>query len=161
MEDIAARLLSGKRKCLFGYKPLFEPYRVVSKDDLSGLERKLHARLPAALRSWLLLVGYGDIAEELSFRAEWFKHVDSGVLKGNVLFAQDALGNFYSFDPGKESIHFFSRSEPEYAMLAPNFRVFMEEVERRGFHVLEWVESLPALPYDWSDQPFHRGLTSK
>ncbi len=150
MEDIANRVLSSKRKRLFGYKPLFEPYQAVSEHEISELERELHVRIPEALRSWLLLAGYGDIAEDLSFRAEWFKPVEFGALKGNVLFAQDTLGNFYSFAPTNGHIYFFSRSAPEYALLAPNFRAFMEELERRGFQVLEWVENLPALPYDWN-----------
>jgi len=151
MGAIARRFLSARRKQLFGSKAIFEHYHQVRESELLEVEHKLQIPIPSNLRMWLLLVGYGDVAEELSFRAEWFKPVNFGALKGSALFAQDILGNFYSFDSINGNIYFFSRSAPEYALLAPDFRSFMEELERRDFKVLEWVNSLSVLPYNWTN----------
>ena len=150
MEALANRILSGRRKRLIGSKPLFERYRAVSASDLRQLEDQLGIQLPEALRQWLLLVGYGDVSEDLSFRAEWFSVVENGALKSNVIFAQDILGNFYSFDPQDGKVFFFSRSTPEYAVVARDFRSFMEELERREFKIIDWMDKLPLLPYEWN-----------
>jgi hypothetical protein len=149
MRDVADRILSQKRKSWFRSRPLFEPHRTVSESDLAQVEGQVNAKLPADLKTWLLAIGYGDIDGDLSFRAAWFKNVDRGEAKGAVIFAQDTLGNFYAYKPQDEHILLFSRSSPEYAVLAPSFRAFMEELERRDFKVLDWVESVALLPYDW------------
>ncbi len=149
MHELAARLLNRNRKSWLRTKPLFEAYRKVSEVDVAAAERKAGAALPTDLRSWLLLVGYGDINEDLSFRFEWFSQVEQGALSGAVLFAQDILGNFYAYVPSDGSIIFFSRSASEYAVLAPSFRSFMEELERRDYKIMEWVESIAGLPYRW------------
>jgi len=149
MRDLADRILSRTRKGWIRTKPLFEPHRAVSEDDLAHVEREVDARLPADLKAWLLAAGYGDIDGDLSFRAEWFKRVDRGEAKGAVMFAQDTLGNFYAFTRQEERIILFSRSSPEYAVLASGFRAFLEELERRDFKVMDWVESVALLPYDW------------
>jgi hypothetical protein len=146
MRDIAERVLSRSRKRWFRSKPLFEHHKPVSATDLVRIEEKVNAALPEDLKAWLLAVGYGDIDEDLSFRSEWFQQVEQGELKGAVLFAQDSLGNFYAYMPKDERIIFFSQSE--YAILALGFRAFMEELEHRDFKVLEWVESVSAIPYD-------------
>lgn len=52
--------------------------------------------------------------------------------------------------PARRTIHFFSRSAPEYALLASDFLSFLEELEKREFKIIEWVEELKASPYDWS-----------
>ena len=65
------------------------------------------------------------------------------------MFAQDELGNFYAFVPESGAIVFFSRSAREYAILASSFASFMAELESRDFKVIEWAESVPALPYAW------------
>ena len=64
------------------------------------------------LRNWLLMAGYGDISDVLSFRKEWFRVTDRGALNGRIGFAQDDLGNFYSFFPIDGAIHFICRSAP-------------------------------------------------
>ena len=147
MRDLADRILSRTRKGWLRSRPLFEPHRAVSESDLAQVEAKVK-ELPSDLEAWLLAVGYGDIDGDLSFRAEWFNEVDRGDAKGAVIFAQDILGNFYAYAPEREII-FFSRSTPEYAILAPSFREFMEELERRDFKVMDWVESIVLLPYHW------------
>jgi len=149
MRDLAERILSRNRKGWFRSRPLFEPHHPVSEGDLAQVEREVDAKLPADLKAWLLAVGYGDIDGDLSFRAAWFKNVDRGEAKGAVMFAQDTLGNFYAFTREAEHIILFSRSSPEYAVLASGFRAFLEELERRDFKVMDWVESVALLPYDW------------
>lgn len=149
MREQAERLLSRSRKGWFKTKPLFESYRAVSEADVALAEERVNTALPADLRAWLLLVGYGDI-NDLSFRFEWFSQVEQGALRGAVRFAQDALGNFYAYVPSDERIVFFSRSAPEYAVLALRFRAFMQELERRDYKIIEWVERLAGLPYSWA-----------
>jgi hypothetical protein len=150
VRDIADRLLERRRKVWFRSKPLFEPYAPASASDIAALEENLGVALPSSLAAWLATVGFGDIDEELSFRAEWFSVVDNGQLKGVVLFAQDTLGNFYGYHPLDERIVFFSRAEPGYAVLAQNFRGFLEELERRDWKIMEWVGPMPLLPYEWA-----------
>jgi hypothetical protein len=149
MRDLADRILSRTRKGWLRSKPLFEFHSAASESDLAQIEEKVKARLPADLKAWLLAIGYGDIDEDLSFRSVWFAEVDRGEAPGAVIFAQDILGNFYAYTPEDERIIFFSRSSPEYAILAPSFRVFMEELERRDFKVMDWVDSVALLPYRW------------
>jgi len=149
MRELAERLLASTRREWFRSKPVFEPYKPITEASLSELEHELNAKLPEDLKGWLVLVGYGDVNEDLSFRREWFKTVEQGVLAGAVIFAQDILGNFYTYLPSNGRIVFFSRSAPEYACVSPSFRAFMEELESRSYKILEWVESLPASPYNW------------
>ena len=149
MRELAERLLNRSEKIWLRAKPLFEPYRQVSETDIALAEEKIGAALPADLRDWLLLAGYGDIDGNLSFRFEWLSRVEQGRRGGALLFAQDILGNFYAYAETDGSIVFFSRSAPEYAVLAPSFRTFMEELERRDYKIMEWVESLAGLPYRW------------
>ncbi|MEQ1806113.1 MAG: SMI1/KNR4 family protein [Burkholderiaceae bacterium] len=105
----------------------------MAEADITLAEERAGAKLPTDLKTWLQIVGYGDINEDLSFRFEWLRQVEQGELKGAVLFAQDGLGNFYAYVPSDERIVFFSRSAPEYSVLAPSFRAFMEELERRDY----------------------------
>ena len=70
MEALAERILSGRRKRLLGSKPL--SYAIVQfPHGLRQLEAELGIQFPESLQRWLLLVGYGDVKEDLSFRAEW------------------------------------------------------------------------------------------
>ena len=150
VRDIADRLLERRRKGWFRSKPLFESYAQASGPELAKVEGKLGVPLSSSLAAWLAAVGFGDIDEDLSFRAEWFSVVEQGELKGAVLFAQDTLGNFYGYHPSNERIVFFSRSEPGYAVLAQNLREFLEELERRDWRIMGWVESIPLLSYEWT-----------
>ena len=110
MEAFVARFLAATRKSLFRSKPIFESYRNADEADLAEIERHVGVTLPPSLRVWLLRAGFGDLNEEISFRAEWFSAVDRGPLKGHVIFAQDIGGNFYSFGPGSGAIHFISQA---------------------------------------------------
>jgi hypothetical protein len=147
MEPLFARILNARRKRFFGSKPLFEPHEAAT--DIATVEAKVGASLPEALKTWLAAAGYGDINEVLSFRSEWFNVIDRGELKGHVIFAQDLLGNFYSFAPADGSIHFICRSAPEYAFLAKHFAEFLEKLERRNFQLEEWTNGLTAQRYEW------------
>lgn len=147
MEALFARILNARHKRFFGSKPVFEPYKPAS--DISSVEAKVGMALPAALRGWLAAAGYGDINEVLSFRSEWFNVIDRGELKGHVVFAQDILGNHYCLSPVDGTIHFISRSAPEYAVVSKNFTAFLEELERRDFQLEEWMDGLTAQRYEW------------
>ncbi len=148
MEPLFSRVLSARRKRLFGSKPIFEAYKPAT--DLAEVETQLRTALPPGLRAWLAAAGYGDINEVLSFRKEWFHVIDRGELKGHAMFAQDILGNHYSFAPSDGAIHFVSRSAPEYAFLAKDFESFLGELERRDFQLQEWTDGLKPQRYDWS-----------
>jgi hypothetical protein len=149
MHELSARILSAQRKRLFRSTPLFKPHQSASESDLAKLERELGCQLPASLRTWLLTAGYGDINNHLSFRGEWFSLIDRGELKGHVIFAQDDLGNFYSFSPSEGAVHYISRSAPEFALMATDFSKFLQKLESQQFEVQAWAEGLNASPYHW------------
>ena len=149
MHEFAERLLTSKRKGLFKSRPVFEPYESVTEISLVAVEQDLNTTRPEDLKNWLLLIGHGDVNEELSFRREWFKRVEYGALVGAVMFAQDILGNFYAYLPGSGEIVFFSRSDSEYACISPGFRDFVKELECRKYQTIEWMDSLLTSPYSW------------
>ena len=126
MEALLSRILSAKREGLVARKSMFEPYRPA--DDIENVEARIGTSLPASLQAWLMAAGYGDLNQVLSFRSEWFKAIDRGELQGHVVFAQDDLGNFYSFSPIDGTIHFISRSAPEFGVLAIDFESFLAEL---------------------------------
>jgi len=150
MQAFVDRVLASTRRKFLRSTPLFASYRPVSAIEIEQVERQVDAKLPQDLKAWLLAVGYGDLDESLSFRSEWFTKVEQGKLKGSVVFAQDELGNFYAFVPEGGAVVFFSRSAPEYAVLASSFSSFMTELESRDFKVIEWAESVPPPPYSWN-----------
>jgi hypothetical protein len=144
-ELLVERILAARR--LLGWRPMFEPYEAVSESDLADLETRIGGTLPASLWVWLLRAGYGDFNDEFSLRRVWFNVIDRGELKGHLVFAQDDLGNFYSFDPAGGGVYYLCRSVPEYAYMAKDFCAFLEELERRSFELQPWVESLAAKAY--------------
>ena len=148
MRDIAQRLLSRASGSRPNSKPPFVRWRAATENEIALAEQKVGTTFPAELRAWLLLAGYGDINDDLSFRSEWLHRVDHGALRGAVMFAQDTLGNFYAWSNPDERIVFFARSESKYAVLASSFRSFMEELERRDYRILDWIDSLECRPYN-------------
>ena len=146
VHELTVRVLAGKREGIFRSPSLYEPYRPVEESDLAALEERLGHLLPQALRAFLMVAGYGDLNDVLSFREEWFAIIDGGELHGHVFFAQDILGNFYSFDPGNGHVHFICRSSPEYAPMAAGFYQFLCELERYEFALEAWTDSLNCLP---------------
>jgi SMI1 / KNR4 family (SUKH-1) len=141
-EHVVERILAARRRRLLGWRPVFERYEAVSESDLADLENRIGCALPASLRAWLLRAGYGDFNDELSLRRVWFTVIDQGELKGHLVFAQDDLGNFYSFDPAGGGVHYLCRSAPEYACMASDFCAFLKELERRAFELQPWVQGL-------------------
>lgn len=150
MRALADRLQSARRRGWFRSTPVYSRHAPVSEADIAALEHRLGCPIPEDLRSWLLIMGFGDIDDALSLRSEWFQPVESGQLRGGFRFAQDELGNFYACAPGGDSVAFFPRSEPAYAMLSPSFRDFLEELERRDYKIIEWADSLELAPYEWA-----------
>lgn len=148
MQALANRIVARTRKSWLRERALFRPFMPVDLVELERVETKVGARLPEDLRAWLQAVGYGDVDDVLSFRYDWFHAIGEGHLNGAIIFAQDELGNFYAFTSEDGAIHFFARSSPEYVTVALTFQAFMEELERRDFNLLEWMDSLALLPYD-------------
>jgi hypothetical protein len=121
MQELAARLLAKTRKQWFKSVPIFALHARVSDADLVLIEQKVAAVLPVDFKSWLLLVGYGAIDDEICFGCEWFRRVEVETVEAVVFFAQDALGNYCAFSTIDESVLFFWRSEQRYARLAKIF----------------------------------------
>lgn len=148
VDRLATTVLSASRKSLLRRKPVFRLHAETSPVELSDLEEELGTPLPDDLRRWLLTVGYGDIDEELSFRKQWLVSIESGQLKGSARFAQDILGNFYAFDSSGR-IFFLSRSEPVFAEASRSFQEFIEELIRRDYKLVDWMNTLKTEKYDW------------
>jgi hypothetical protein len=146
MEALFARILNARHKRFFGSKPVFERYKPAT--DIANVEARIGVSLPDALKTWLGAAGYGDINEVLSFRSEWFNVIERGELKGHVVFAQDILGNSYSFAPADGTIHFICRSAPEYAFVSKHFSAFLEELEQRNSQLEAWTDGLAAQRYE-------------
>jgi hypothetical protein len=151
MERLFAEILSAKKKGWFRSQPLFKQHKVASEAELTQLEYRLGIVLPTALRKWFLGAGHGAIGDELHIHECWFRVIDRGPLQGHIIFAQDQLGNFYSYAQPDGAVHFISRSTPEYAFIAKDFASFLEELWRRGVRLEEWTDSLETLPYDWGN----------
>ena len=107
MRDLVERLLANRRKGWFKSRPVFEAYAPATLADLSAAESHVGRALPEDLKAWLLLLGFGDVGEDLGFRKEFFAPVADGKLKGGAQFAQDILGNFYAFPPDGDRVVFF------------------------------------------------------
>jgi len=148
IDALVNTLLSTSRKGLLRGRPVFKLHVETSSAELSKLEEEIGISLPNDLRNWLLAVGYGDIGDELSFRREWLKRIESGQLKGSALFAQDILGNFYAFDASGR-IFFLSRSGPTFAEMSKDFLAFIEELVRRDYKLVDWVNALETRRYEW------------
>jgi hypothetical protein len=149
IDMLAKTILSATKKGFFRPKPIFEAYAALSPDELIAVERDAGVTLPDELRRWLLTVGYGDVAEELSFRKEWLTSIRTGQLKGSIIFAQDIRGNFYAVDSLHGHIYYLSRSEPAFARLAESFLTFMEELIRREYKLIAWTDAIESHKYDW------------
>lgn len=148
IDRLAQTVLSAGRKGFLRRKPIFKPHAATSSDALSKLEEEIGTPLPQDLRNWLLALGYGDIDEELSFRREWLASIESGQLKGGARFAQDIQGNFYAFD-SSGCIYFLSRSEPVFSAMSKSFLEFIEELVRRDYKLMGWVNALETQKYEW------------
>ncbi len=146
MEELTERLLSTTRKKLFRSKPVYEPRRTPSDEELSSVESQHDIQFPPDLRYWLLNAGFGEFRDEILIDPCWFNVIGEGDAKGHFIFAQDGLGNFYSFSAGGESIFFHSRRTREWTEVAKSFQQFLEELEQRDFEVCDWAMALDLQP---------------
>jgi hypothetical protein len=149
MDTIADKIMRAQRRSFFRSRPVFDRFSDVTDEELCELETRIKCKLPASLRQWLLIAGYGDINESLSFRENWFQMIDRGQLEGSIIFAQDILGSFYAFNPHNEEIFYISRSHHAYASVASNFLSFMQELITRDYQIEQWMDSLDFEKYDW------------
>lgn len=148
IDELAKAVLLANRKGFLRKKSIFKPYATTSSGELSDLEGEIGISLPNDLREWLLAVGYGDIDEELSFRREWIASIENGQLKGGARFAQDILGNFYAFD-SNGCIYYLSRSQPVFAAISKDFLEFIDELIRRDYKLVDWMDALETQRYEW------------
>lgn len=151
IKNLAAEIRGASRKKLFGSRQVFERYEPEADVDLSKLETKFGFKFPGDLRQWLEIASFGDLDQQLAIRVDWLNVIDRGELIGHVIFGQDDLGNFYSFDQKSGQIHYICRSAPEYAPMSENFTKFLRELLRRDFQIVDWAESLSASPYAWGE----------
>jgi len=147
IQAAASTVLHASKKRLFGRKPIYECYAKTTNVELCAVEARVGAAIPADLRDWLLLVGYGDINEALSFREEWFKRLDRGPLVNTVVFAQDILGNHYVFSVSGE-ISYLCRTAPEYALVAQNFLTFITNFIEAGYSEERMIETFRTQRYE-------------
>jgi hypothetical protein len=148
MKELIERLLKATRRKFFKVKPVFESRGATSDEELSSIESEYNVRFPTELRYWLLSAGFGEFRDELLIDACWFNVIENGDAKGHFIFAQDGLGNFYSFPADGDSIFFLSRKTPEWAEVAKSFQQFLEELEERNFEVCNWSMALDLQPCD-------------
>ena len=93
-----------------------------------------------------MTAGFGEFRDEMLIDPCWFNVIEEGDAKGHFIFAQDGLGNFYSFPAGGDSIYFLSRKTPEWACVADTFKQFLEDLERRDFEICDWTNALSLEP---------------
>lgn len=146
MKDLTERLLRATKRKYFKTRPVYESRSVVSEEDVSSFEAEHRVHFPADLRYWILTAGFGEFLDEILIDPCWFSVVEEGDAKGHFIFAQDGLGNFYSFPDGRDSIFFLSRKTPEWTEVAKTFRQFLEELEQRDFEVCNWSLALDLQP---------------
>jgi hypothetical protein len=151
MEELTKRLLQTTKKKLFRTQPVYETRAYPIDEELSAFEAEHGVRFPGDLRYWLLSAGFGEFRDEILIDPCWFDVIETGEAKGHFIFAQDGLGNFYSFSGDGGGIYFLSRKTPEWACVAGTFQQFLEDLERRDFDVCHWALSLDLEACEWSE----------
>lgn len=142
MDEIAKTILSAKRRRFLRSRPVFERYAPVSEAELFRLATGLNFKFALGLSKWLLLAGYGDIDETLSFREGCFSVIDGEPLCGLVSFAKDIIGNRYAFNPKDGGIYHISPPEQVATRMSDDFPSFLQELIRRDYQLQEWVDSI-------------------
>jgi len=142
MDEIAKAILSAKRKKFLRSRPVFEHHASVSEAGLYRIATGLNFKFTPGLARWLLLAGYGDIDQALSFREEFFSIINGGPLDGHVSFAQDSAGNRYVFDPAGSGIYCLPSSGRAALKMSGDFSSFMKELVRRDYHLIGWMEGI-------------------
>lgn len=148
MKDLTDKVLGTTRKRFFGSRPVFESRGLLSDDEISAIESEHSVRIPADLKFWLKKAGLGEFHDEILIDRCWFNVIEQGDAKGHFIFAQDGLGNFYSFPNGSVEIYFLSRRTEEWAKVASSFGQFLLDLVDRDFVVCDWATSLELEPMD-------------
>ena len=148
MHSAFTLLRSSVRPSILGAKPVWQPYAKTSPEELCRIAQALGRSLPDQLVAFLLEFGFGDIADELSFRRDWLSRIEDGPLIGHIIFGQDDRGNFYTVEPQAGTIHYLSRSGAGHCRLATSFVEFLQASQDCGYKVATWAESLELLPND-------------
>ena len=143
MEEIVKIILSAKRRRLLRSRPVFQRHAPVSEAELFHLATGLNFKFSLGLSKWLLLAGFGDIDENLSFRKDLFSVINEEPLDGYVSFAQDVAGNRYAFNPEDGSIYFISHPEKRSARISSDFPSFLQELIRRDYQLTAWMDDVP------------------
>ena len=143
MDEIAKTILSAKRRKFLRSRPVFERHAPVSEAELFRLATGLNFKFATGLAKWLLLAGYGNIDETLTFREGCFSVIDGEPLCGLVSFAQDVTGNRYAFNPKDGGIYCIRPPEQVAARISDSFPSFMQELIRRDYQLKEWMDSIP------------------
>jgi hypothetical protein len=142
MDEIAKTILSAKRKRFLRSRPVFERVAPVTEEELFRLATGLNFKFTVGLARWLLLAGYGDIDETLSFRKDCFSVIDREPLSGHISFAHDASGNRYAFNPKDGSIFCIRCPDGAVVCMAGDYPSFLRELIRHDYKLDEWVGSL-------------------
>ncbi|MDO5692954.1 MAG: hypothetical protein Q4G70_10830 [Pseudomonadota bacterium] len=128
--------------------PAFQQYKATTPCQLDQAELRLKQKLPGELRQWLLIMGFGDLSDCIAIREEWLEELTDAPVAGHVVFAQDELGDWLTWQPSAESIWLVSRSLRGYGKLSEGFRAFIEELVDRRFHWQQWTDSLELTPIE-------------
>jgi hypothetical protein len=144
MNEIAQIILSANRRKLLISRPVFVRSSPVSEAELFRLATGLNFKFPLGLSKWLLLAGYGDIDEVLSFRENFFSVMKKGTPDGHVSFAQDTVGNQYVFSQQDGGIFYIGHTKQVVAKISDDFPSFMQELIRRDYRLNEWMSSISA-----------------
>ena len=142
MDEIAKIILSAKRRRFLRSSLVFKRFAPVSEAELFRLAIGLNFKFTLPLSKWLLLAGYGDIDEVLSFREECFSLINGGAPDGYVSFAQDLAGNRYAFSPRNGAIYYVSHPKKDIVKISGDFPSFMQELIRRDYKLKDWMASI-------------------
>ncbi len=143
IDEIANEILVARRKQFHFSRPAFKRYAPISESELLVLAKRLNFKFIVELSRWLLLAGYGEIAESLIFQESTFSIIDWEPLQGFVSFAEDVYGHRFAFNPNDGSIYCIHQTDHAFVPIADNFPLFLQELIRHDYHVKEWVSALP------------------
>jgi len=150
MKLITDRVLGATVKKLFRTKPIYKTEGPETEEAIASLESNLLCSIPVDLKYWYTNAGFGELNEQLSIYPSWTKALSRETTNGHIAFAQDELGNFYSFLDGRDEIYFLSRRTPEYGVIAESFEDFLRKIESKGFDVFKVVDACELGPRDWA-----------
>lgn len=146
--DLFDSIKTAKRKrLLFGAKPLYELVSSLSAEALAELEAKHAFKFPSRIKSALLELGASSVANLYLHHPSMIYRFDekNGAVSGQVTFASDICGNYFSFNPeapDPETVYYCSHDPAGYAVVAPSFLEYLQSFVASGFNTLSLTESL-------------------